>query len=398
MVATTVGSGRAAQGAWQARAAARVLCFIAVLLATVPAAARERAPPSPGANAAAGTLPSGLSLDPNSVTVSGLSAGGFMAHQFHVAHSDLVHGAGIVAGGPFGCAERVPNPWTFGTTSLPRVQAATLSCTHVAGSNLLGLPVPPPRAEDSLAVLVEAARVGAIAAPSHLVGARVWLFRGAADELVPAETFDALVTLHRQLGANVLVRPNDGPKAAHGMPVSDFPERGPLPARVCGSYGPPFINRCGFDAAGEILAHLYGPLVPPGDAGAAGELRPFDQGPFVPRATVETGMAAVGWVFTPRECRQGMCRLHVVFHGCQQDAGTSPAEGGIGTDFLLDGGYNRWAVSNRVVVLYPQVTETPSNPRRCWDWWGYSGVHYLSRDAPQISAVRAMVARLINGQ
>ena len=188
MVATTVGSGRAAQGAWQARAAARVLCLLLCcsLLCLRPRASVPL--PSPGANAAAGTLPSGLSLDANSVTVSGLSAGGFMAHQIHVAHSDLVHGAGIVAGGPFGCAERMPNPWTFGTTSLPRVQAATLSCTHVAGSNLLGLPVPPPRAEDSLAVLVEAARVGAIAAPSHLVGARVWLFRGAADELVPAET------------------------------------------------------------------------------------------------------------------------------------------------------------------------------------------------------------------
>ncbi|HUS15280.1 MAG TPA: hypothetical protein VM536_09715, partial [Chloroflexia bacterium] len=77
------------------------------------------------------------------MTVSGLSSGGFIAHQFHIAHSDLVRGAGIVAGGPFGCAERVPNPWVFGTAPLLRAQAATLSCTHVAGSTLLGLPVPP---------------------------------------------------------------------------------------------------------------------------------------------------------------------------------------------------------------------------------------------------------------
>ena len=109
-------------------------------------------------------------------------------------------------------------------------------------------------------------------------------------------------------------------------------------------------------------------------------------------------MAAVGWVYVPRECRQRRCNLHVVFHGCQQDAGTPPAAGGIGADFLLDAGYDRWAVSNRVVVLYPQVTGTPLNPRRCWDWWGYSGGDYLGRGAPQIAAVRAMVARLLDAR
>jgi poly(3-hydroxybutyrate) depolymerase len=34
------------------------------------------------------------------LTVSGLSAGGFMASQFHVAFSSAVSGAAIFAGGP----------------------------------------------------------------------------------------------------------------------------------------------------------------------------------------------------------------------------------------------------------------------------------------------------------
>ena len=46
-----------------------------------------------------------LPLDPAAVTVSGISAGGYMAVQFHVAHSALVRGAGIVAAGPYFCAE-----------------------------------------------------------------------------------------------------------------------------------------------------------------------------------------------------------------------------------------------------------------------------------------------------
>jgi hypothetical protein len=38
-------------------------------------------------------------------SVSGLSSGAYMAGQIEVAHSKNVVGAGIVAGGPFACAE-----------------------------------------------------------------------------------------------------------------------------------------------------------------------------------------------------------------------------------------------------------------------------------------------------
>ncbi|HEY7670292.1 MAG TPA: poly(3-hydroxybutyrate) depolymerase, partial [Hyphomicrobium sp.] len=41
----------------------------------------------------------------NETSVSGISAGAYMAGQFQIAHSDEVVGAGIVAGGPYGCAE-----------------------------------------------------------------------------------------------------------------------------------------------------------------------------------------------------------------------------------------------------------------------------------------------------
>ncbi|KAB2926560.1 MAG: hypothetical protein F9K25_15930, partial [Candidatus Contendobacter sp.] len=41
-----------------------------------------------------------LRIDKEQISVSGISSGGFMAHQFHVAHSANVRGAGIIAGGP----------------------------------------------------------------------------------------------------------------------------------------------------------------------------------------------------------------------------------------------------------------------------------------------------------
>src|SRR4051812_37555001 len=43
-------------------------------------------------------------VDANKVSISGISSGAFMANQFHVAHSALIMGAGMVAGGLYGCA------------------------------------------------------------------------------------------------------------------------------------------------------------------------------------------------------------------------------------------------------------------------------------------------------
>lgn len=42
-----------------------------------------------------------LGADPKSVTVSGMGCGSFFAHMMHVIHSDSIHGAGLLAGGPY---------------------------------------------------------------------------------------------------------------------------------------------------------------------------------------------------------------------------------------------------------------------------------------------------------
>ena len=41
-------------------------------------------------------------------------------------------------------------------------------------------------------------------------------------------------------------------------------------------------------------------------------------------------------------------------------------------------GYNEWADTNGIVVLYPQLdpTEILDNPEGCWDWWGYTGLNF----------------------
>ena len=78
--------------------------------------------PDPPPRTTSQTLQLVPNLDRSAITVSGLSSGGFMAHQFHIAFSKLVTGAGIIAGGPFRCVETISNPFFwFGSVPFPQV-------------------------------------------------------------------------------------------------------------------------------------------------------------------------------------------------------------------------------------------------------------------------------------
>jgi hypothetical protein len=149
--------------------------------------------------------------------------------------------------------------------------------------------------------------------------------------------------------------------AGHGMPTEHTGNKD------CAATRDPYINDCDYDAAGELLKHLLGPLKPATQEGAP---REFDQ----------------GFVYVPKICEKERCRVHVAFHGCRQSADR----------FARDAGYNRWAESNGLIVLYPQVKASwyPFNPRGCWDWWGYTGAAYHTKDGAQIRAVWAMLERL----
>ena len=70
-----------------------------------------------------------------------------------------------------------------------------------------------------------------------------------------------------------------------------------------------------------------------------------------------------------------------------------------GTTFVRYAGYNRWADSNGIIVLYPQATATflEGNPDGCWDWWGYDDPNYAIKNGRQMSAVRSMVQRIVSG-
>ena len=327
----------------------RTLCA-AVLLAGI-------APPAAGQ-----ALPE-LALDPGATTVSGLSSGAYLAVQLHVAHSQSIAGAGVVAGGPYFCAEG-------------SLESALSRCMATS----LGRPD-----ADALARQArDLVRDGLIDPLTGLEGDRVYLFSGTRDETVTRPVVDGARDFYLAAGvpAASIAYVTDL-AAGHGFVV----EEGGI---ACGDTGSPFINDCDHDQAGAILEHLYGPLAPPGTADPE-RLLAFDQGEHIadPRAH---GMAPGGFVYVPAACAAATsetpCRLHIALAGCRQ----TPDD--IGERYPRETGYNRWAESNRLVVLYPQSSASPGNPNGCWDWWGYDDPRYHTRRGRQIAAIAAMAARL----
>jgi hypothetical protein len=249
------------------------------------------------------------------------------------------------------------------------------------------------------AVLTTATEVlagsGQIDAVDNLRLARVWLFSGARDDTVRPAVVKALYDYYRHWVPEPQIVFVRDVQAGHAMVTTDF-------GQACGLTAPPFLNDCDFDAAGVLLKHLHGALAPP-SAAQTGELLRFDQRPFVPAGPYSISMDDEGFVYVPAACRSGGCRVHVAFHGCGQGRER------IGEQFVRQAGYNRWADTNRLIVLYPQAIARlgwgpwpwPSswvfNPNGCWDWWGYTGVSYSTQAGPQLRAVRAMLDRLAAG-
>lgn len=82
---------------------------------------------------------------------------------------------------------------------------------------------------------------------------------------------------------------------------------------ACDYKGSPYINNCNYDAAFELLNHIYGGnLAAPVDMVEA-SLTQFDQTGY---DSVDS-FAAKGYKYVPEACKAGGCSVHVAFHGCQ---------------------------------------------------------------------------------
>jgi hypothetical protein len=326
-----------------------------------------------GAPAKAEDLPKlGILLPQTSV--SGLSSGAYMAGQIEVAHSKDIVGAGIVAGGPFACAE-TESSQLFPYWPIVMWQNATQAANECMKVSW-GVPD-----ADKLAKRAKAlADDGKIDSLDGLADDKVYLFSGNEDQTVQRPVVEAAKSFYVDAGvpaASVILVEKEG---GHSFLTE-------TEGTACGLSEGPYVSDCDYEQAKAILEWIYGaPLADPSSS-PTGKFITFDQSPY--NTGVGNGLAAEGVVYVPEDCLANPgCRLHIVLHGCDQARET------VGDAFIKESGFAGYADTNRFVILFPQIAGNTVNPHGCWDWWGYSDIDYLSRDAPQIQAIWAMAERL----
>jgi poly(3-hydroxybutyrate) depolymerase len=327
---------------------------------------------------------SAYNADISESSVSGISSGAFMAVQFGTAWSSVIKGVGVVAGGPYWCARADSDDFVNGFM-LP-IMTATGPC-------MVG---PPPDMGSFFAKADAKSASGAIDPLQYVSRQKVYLFHGYNDAVVAKSVTDAAADFYRHyLGdanrGNLFYQTTIG--AGHSLVVAQNQAKDGLDS--CNDNEGPFIDSCGYDQAGIILRHIYGALNAPNRGPLTGKVKIFNQSVYTgPDDPGSISLGATGYVFVPGECEAGApCRVHIALHGCKQDFGD------IDRRFVDDTGYNAWADTNRLIVLYPQTTASPylpSNPQACWDWWSYVSHEdsYVTKSGSQIRTIKAMLDAL----
>jgi hypothetical protein len=181
------------------------------------------------------------------LTVSGISAGGYAAVQFHVSFSSQVKGAGILAGGPFWCAN-------------DNVEIALGPCmtdpSSIDVSELIG-------------IASSTALTGTIDSLDSLHEARVWLLSGTVDSVVKQGVVRDLEKFYSAFVPEQNIQTVYNLSAEHSFVTAGFGNACDYLGLCQVSYldvvpdlnaGDPYINNCGFDSAGALLQWMYGPL------------------------------------------------------------------------------------------------------------------------------------------
>ena len=297
-------------------------------------------------------------IDVSQTSTSGLSSGAFMAVQFHVAFSSIMKGAAIFAGGPFDCAQG-------------SLTTALTTCED---------PTSTPDVTSLVTITNQWAASGDIDAPSNLASQHVFLFGGAEDTTVSPLVMDALDAYYGSfIATSSITYESRHAGTGHTFPTLSY-------GGLCAESVEPWVGMCNYDGAGKALAQIYGTLAPAATT-LSGSIVTLAQGDFIANPSSHS-LADTAYAYVPASCAAGdTCRVHVAFHGCEQEA-----TGVVGSAFYAYAGYNEWADTNHIVVLYPQTIPTVgTNPNSCWDFWGYDSADYAKKTAPQMTMVRAMI-------
>ncbi len=301
-----------------------------------------------------------LHLDSQSITVSGISAGAYMATQLQMAYSATFTGVGSVAGGPWNCAD--------GT-----VWQAQTNCMNTT-SNI--------NVQDLVSDLRAAERAKDVDTLDNLKRIRVYLYNSDTDGVVRPPIRKKNIEFFEHFVPKANIKVEQDLRSAHGFPTVDY-------GVECGLAQSPYLMKCNYDTAGEILKQMYPGTTLKKTKMAADSLYVVDQSEFSDDGAL---LGANAYLYVPKACAQGRsnCRLHVALHGCLQ------ADETLNDVFAVHAGYNEWAEGSDIVVLYPQARKSMMNPNGCFDWFGYAGADYAVKSGRQMRAIKGMIDRLVS--
>jgi hypothetical protein len=301
-----------------------------------------------------------LDIDLSRITVSGVSSGGFMAVQMHVAYSSFFKGAASLAGGAWECAKgdvnRSQNVCMNGPAQIDVNELAQIARDRASRGEI-----------DDLA---------------NLASSRVAIFASPKDLVIKPLGSDKLEEFYASFMPKPSITRLSNPNAAHGFPTLAYGNK-------CSIMGTPWILNCSDDVAGKLLAAVE-PASRTLTARATADptsLLYFDQTKHVPATARMYGWGAA---YIPKACLlpNARCGVHVALHGCQMNPDF------IQQQFIENAGYNEWAESNNLVILYPQSAKGTGNPYACWDWFGFTGANYTTKTAVQIDGIKKILTDL----
>jgi poly(3-hydroxybutyrate) depolymerase len=302
-------------------------------------------------------------INPSKVFVAGISSGGFMAVQMHIAYSGTFKGAAIYAGGVDYCAQDSESN-------------ALLDCGGVGDNSYTS------ELSASESFISSNQNTAGMDPISNVKNQPVYLWHGTADETVPAGSMNDLQSEYQHYGATPITYDNSH-AANHGW-------ESPYGEVACGTLASPYMIDCSsFDSEQVWLTMFLGTLNAKNTGTLGGSLIQFDQTPY---GGGSNDMDTTGWIFVPANCASGQsCSLVVALHGCEQ------YQTAIGTKFVTEGGLEQWADTNNLVVLYPYAVTGSTNPNGCWDWWGYTNSSYALKSGPQMADVYTMTKAVMGG-
>ncbi|KAK3577426.1 hypothetical protein CHS0354_032275 [Potamilus streckersoni] len=269
--------------------------------------------------------------------------------------------------------------------------SAPFACSGgIAATALLCMQTPSIVSPTALeAIVTSGANVGNVDATSNLLHDKVYIFDGQFDSVVNPGIGPKIQQFYGHFISDTgHIKTVFDIQAEHGQPTDNF--GGP-----CNKLShTDFMLNCNYSAAFDLLNFIYGGHLkrPNAHTSPAGKLLKFNQEVFFYVSTPSMySMDDIGFIYVPSRCldKSRSCKLHIAFHGCLM------GQRYIGENYVSHAGYNEVGELNNIIILYPQVIKSLTNPQGCWDWWGYTGILFATKSGFQITAVERMLSKVL---